>query len=144
MQVVLYVAAVVSVCVLSGMVFFVMRSVREDEEELELEAETGLSFMHAAGRDVSPLPTWRETEELLGNAEREEAASMPVAEGIARHAVPLQPVFAQGFAPHQAGHPAGRGRKRSGSSAYAVVLQGMVVGAAIVLLTQTQRRLLQG
>ena len=141
---VLYAAAVVSVCVLFGMVFFVLRSVREDEEELELEAETGLSFMHVAGRDISPLPTWRETEELLRDAEREEAASMPVAAGIARHAVSLQPVFTQGFAPHQVSRPTNRGRTRGGSSAYAVVLQGMVVGAAIVLLTQTQRRPLEG
>ena len=128
---VLYVAAFASVCVLFGTVFFVMRSVRDDEDTEMMDAETGLSFMGTAEDNAASAQNWREAAAALAMPEPEEMAAEPVVQS----ALPqLQPVFAQGFA----AEPPQLGVKRSRPPLYALVLQGMVVGAAIVLLTQTQ------
>ena len=132
----LYIAAFASICVLFATVFTVMRSVREDDSNENMEAETALSFMGAHEAEVASGQSWRESAAAL---------ALPEPEREAMPAAARQPMFAQGYAPDAAiqGNHGSQGQKRRRPPAYAVVLQGMVVGAAIVLLTQTQKRILR-
>lgn len=135
----LYIAAVASICVLFGTVWSVMRNVREDDSEETMEAETALSFMAAPEQEPASTESWREGAAALQIQEPEVLETETVPEPWMPS---LQPIFAQGFVP-DAPQREPRGlheTKRSKPPAYAVVLQGMVVGAAIVLLTHTQRR----